>query len=63
LAASDNAISVKQERSEENRPRTGLPHDPARETHVLFPVNVVVFIWGGLALRNPRLLSLLIGGK
>ncbi len=31
-------------------------------THVLFPVYVAAFVWGGLALRNPRLLSLLTGG-
>jgi hypothetical protein len=30
-------------------------------THVLFPVYVAVFVWGGLALRNPRLLALLKG--
>jgi hypothetical protein len=30
-------------------------------THVLFPVFVAVFVWGGLALRDPRLLALLIG--
>jgi hypothetical protein len=28
-------------------------------THVLFPVYVAAFVWGGLALRNPRLLALL----
>ena len=32
-------------------------------THVLFPVYVAAFLWCGLALRNPKLLSLLIGGK
>ena len=32
-------------------------------THVLFPVYVAVFLWGGLALRNPTLLALLTGGK
>ncbi|HEY8122120.1 MAG TPA: DoxX family protein [Myxococcota bacterium] len=32
-------------------------------THVLFPVYVAAFVWGGLALRNPRLLSLLLGGR
>lgn len=32
-------------------------------THTLFPVYVAAFLWGGLALRDPRLLSLLIGGK
>ena len=31
-------------------------------THVLFGVYVAVFVWGGLALRNPRLMSLLTGG-
>ena len=31
-------------------------------THVLFPVYVAAFVWGGLALRNPRVLSLLTGG-
>lgn len=30
-------------------------------THVLFPVYVAAFVWGGLALRNPRLLALLTG--
>jgi hypothetical protein len=30
-------------------------------THILFSVYVAAFVWGGLALRNPRLLSLLIG--
>jgi len=30
-------------------------------SHVLFPVYVAAFLWGGLALRNPKLLSLLIG--
>ncbi|HET7005094.1 MAG TPA: DoxX family protein [Candidatus Binatia bacterium] len=30
-------------------------------THVLFGVYVAAFVWGGLALRNPRLLSLLSG--
>lgn len=29
-------------------------------THVLFPIYVAVFIWGGLLLRDPRLRSLLI---
>jgi hypothetical protein len=28
-------------------------------THVLFPVYVAVLVWGGLALRTPRLLALL----
>jgi hypothetical protein len=32
-------------------------------THVLFPVYVAAFLWGGLALRDPRLLSLLIGSR
>ena len=31
-------------------------------THVLFGVYVAVFMWGGLALRNPRLMSLLTSG-
>ena len=30
-------------------------------SHVLFPVYVAAFLWCGLALRNPRLLSLLLG--
>ena len=30
-------------------------------THTLFPVYVAAVVWGGLALRNPRLLSLLSG--
>jgi hypothetical protein len=30
-------------------------------THVLFPVYVAAFVWGGLALRSPRLLELLAG--
>jgi hypothetical protein len=30
-------------------------------THVLFPVYVAAFVWGGLALRSPRLTSLLLG--
>ena len=30
-------------------------------THILFGVYVAAFVWGGLALRNPRLLSLLTG--
>ena len=30
-------------------------------THVLFPVYVAAFLWGGLALRNPALLSVLKG--
>jgi hypothetical protein len=32
-------------------------------THVLFPVYVAAFVWGGLALRNPRLLALLTRGR
>jgi len=32
-------------------------------THTLFPVYVATFLWAGLALRDPRLLSLLIGGR
>ena len=32
-------------------------------THVLFPVYVAAFVWGGLALRNPRLLAVLTGGR
>ena len=31
-------------------------------THVLFSVYVGAFMWGGLVLRNPRLLRLLLGG-
>lgn len=31
-------------------------------THVLFPVYVAAFVWGGLALRSPRLLTLLTRG-
>ena len=31
-------------------------------THVLFPVYVAAFLWGGLALRNPRLRAVLRGG-
>jgi hypothetical protein len=30
-------------------------------THVLFGVYVAAFVWGGLALRHPRLLALLTG--
>jgi hypothetical protein len=30
-------------------------------THVLFGVYVAVFLWGGLALRTPRLMNLLTG--
>jgi len=32
-------------------------------THVLFPVHVAAFVWGGLALRNPRLAAVLLGGR
>jgi hypothetical protein len=32
-------------------------------THVLFGVYVAAFVWGGLILRNPRLLMLLTGGR
>ena len=32
-------------------------------SHVLFPVYVAAFLWGGLALRNPRVLSLLTRGN
>lgn len=32
-------------------------------THVLFPVYVAVFVWGGLALRSPRLLAVLTGER
>lgn len=32
-------------------------------THVLFPVYVAVFLWGGLALRNPKVLAVLVGGR
>ncbi len=32
-------------------------------THVLFPVYVAAFVWGGLALRRPRLLALLKEGR
>lgn len=31
-------------------------------THVLFGVYVAAFVWGGLALRNPRLVALLWQG-
>lgn len=31
-------------------------------THVLFPIYVAAFVWGGLALRSPRLVSLLLAG-
>lgn len=30
-------------------------------SHVLFPVYVAAFLWGGLALRNPRVLAVLMG--
>ena len=30
-------------------------------SHVLFPVYVALLLWGGLALRTPRLVSLLTG--
>jgi DoxX-like family len=30
-------------------------------THTLFSVYVGAFVWGGLALRNPRLLSVILG--
>jgi hypothetical protein len=32
-------------------------------THVLFPVYVAALLWGGLALRNPRLLAVLLGAR
>ena len=32
-------------------------------THTLFPVYVALFLWGGLALREPRLLALLRGAR
>jgi hypothetical protein len=32
-------------------------------SHVMFAVYVAAFLWGGLALRNPRLLSLLIDAR
>ena len=32
-------------------------------SHVLFPVYVAVLLWSGLALRDPRLLSLLLGRR
>jgi len=32
-------------------------------THTLFPVYVAVFVWGGLALRHPRLTSVLLGAS
>ena len=30
-------------------------------THALFPVYVAAFLWGGLALRDPRVLALVAG--
>lgn len=32
-------------------------------SHILFAVYVAIFVWGGLALRNPRLLSLLVDAR
>jgi hypothetical protein len=32
-------------------------------THVLFPVYVAALVWGGLALRKPRLLALLLDSR
>jgi hypothetical protein len=32
-------------------------------THVLFPVYVAAFVWGGLALRHPRLRAVLLEGR
>jgi hypothetical protein len=32
-------------------------------SHVLFPVYLAAFAWGGLALRNPRVLALLMDGR
>jgi len=32
-------------------------------THVLFAVYVALFVWGGLALRNPRLRALLTDAR
>jgi hypothetical protein len=32
-------------------------------THVLFPVYGAAFVWGGLALRNARLLAVLTSGQ
>lgn len=32
-------------------------------THVLFPVYVAIFVWGGLALRSPRLMAVLKEGQ
>ena len=31
-------------------------------SHTLFPTYVAAFLWGGLVLRNPRLLGVLLGG-
>jgi len=31
-------------------------------THALFPTYVAALLWGGLVLRNPRLLTTLLGG-
>lgn len=31
-------------------------------THTLFPTYVAALLWGGLILRNPRLLGVLLGG-
>jgi hypothetical protein len=30
-------------------------------THILFSIYVAAFVWGGLALRNPRLMALILG--
>ena len=32
-------------------------------THVLFPVYVAAFVWGGLALRKPQLTALLLDSR
>ena len=32
-------------------------------THALFPVYVALLLWGGLALRNPRVLAMLAHGQ
>lgn len=32
-------------------------------THVFFAVYVAAFVWGGLVLRNPRLLSVLVDAR
>lgn len=32
-------------------------------THVLFGVYAAIFVWGGLVLRDPRLLKLLLGTR